>query len=50
MRVRVSNDAGILYAPQAQCIIAVFTKDLADDFKGRLAIAQAGRAVFEAFS
>ena len=47
---RVSNDAGILYAPRGQCVIAIFTKDLADDFKGRLAIGQAGRAVFEAFS
>ena len=47
---RVSNDAGILYAPQGQCIIAIFTKDLADDFKGRLAIGQVGRAAFEALS
>ena len=47
---RVSNDAGILYAPRGQCVIAIFTKDLADDFKGRLAIGQAARAVFEAFS
>ena len=47
---RVSNDAGILYAPKGPCIVAIFTKDLADDFEGRVAIAQVGRAVFDAFA
>jgi len=45
---RVSNDAGVLYAPRSACVIAVFTRDLADDLKGRMAIAQIGRAVYDA--
>lgn len=47
---RVSNDAGILYAPKSPCIVTVFTRDLADDLKGRMAIAQVGQAVYEAYS
>ncbi len=47
---RVSNDAGILYAPKSPCIVAVFTRDLADDLKGRMAIAEVGQAVYEAYS
>ncbi|HEX9245627.1 MAG TPA: serine hydrolase [bacterium] len=47
---RVSNDAGILYTPKSPCIVTVFTRDLADDLKGRMAIAQVGQAVYEAYS
>ncbi|HEX9244742.1 MAG TPA: gamma-glutamyltransferase, partial [bacterium] len=32
------------------CIVTVFTRDLADDLKGRMAIAQVGQAVYEAYS
>ncbi len=47
---RVSNDAAILYAPRSACVVTVFTRDLADDLKGRLAIGQVGRAVYEAYA
>jgi len=47
---RISNDAGILYAPKSPCIVSVFSRDLADDLKGRMAIAQVGQAVYEAYS
>lgn len=45
---RVSNDAGILYAPAGPCVVAVFASSLGDDLKGRLAIAQVGRAIYDA--
>lgn len=47
---RVSNDAAILYAPRSACVVAVFTRDLADERKGRLAIGQVGRAVYDAYA
>lgn len=47
---RVSNDAGVLFAPDGPCIVSVFTRDLADDLKGRLAVAQVGRAVYDAYA
>ena len=47
---RVSNDAGVLYTPSGPCIVSVFTRDLADDLKGRLAIAQAGRAIYDTYA
>jgi beta-lactamase class A len=47
---RVSNDAGVLFTPAGPCIVSVFTRDLADDLKGRLAIAQVGRAVYDAYA
>lgn len=47
---RVSNDAGVLFTPTGPCIVSVFTRDLADDLKGRLAIAQVGRAVYDAYA
>jgi beta-lactamase class A len=47
---RISNDAGILYTPAGPCVVAVFTKDLADDVEGRMVIARVGRAVYEAYS
>jgi beta-lactamase class A len=47
---RVSNDAGVLFTPAGPCIVSVFTCDLADDLKGRLAIAEIGRAVYEAYA
>jgi beta-lactamase class A len=46
----VSNDAGILYAPRGPVTVCVFTADLADDLKGRLAIAEVGRAVYDAYA
>ena len=47
---RVSNDAGVLFTSTGPCIVSVFTRDLADDFKGRLAIAEIGRAVYDAYA
>ena len=47
---RVSNDAGVLYTAAGPCIVSVFTRDLADDLKGRLAIAQVGRVVYDAYA
>ncbi|HLW49271.1 MAG TPA: serine hydrolase [bacterium] len=47
---RISNDAGVLFTPAGPCILSVFTRDLADDLKGRLAIAQVGRAVYDAYA
>jgi beta-lactamase class A len=47
---RVSNDAGVLFTPDGPCVVSVFTRDLADDFKGRLAIAEIGRAVYDAYA
>lgn len=47
---RVSNDAGVLYAPQSLCIIAVFTRDLSDDLQGRMALGEVGRAVYQAYA
>jgi beta-lactamase class A len=47
---RVSNDAGVLFTPAGPCIVSVFTRDLADDLKGRLAIAEIGRAVYNAYA
>ena len=47
---RVSNDAGVLFTPTGPCIVSVFTRDLADDLKGRLAIAEVGRAVHDAYA
>src|SRR5579864_1003922 len=47
---RVSNDAGVLYAPKSPCIVTVFTRDLADDLAGRMAIAEVGRALYEAYA
>jgi beta-lactamase class A len=47
---RVSNDAGVLYTPAGPCIVSVFTRDLADDLKGRLAIAQVGRAIYDTYA
>jgi beta-lactamase class A len=47
---RVSNDAGVLFTPAGPCIVSVFTRDLADDLKGRLAIAEVGRAVYDAYT
>ena len=45
---RVSNDAGVLYAPKSPCIVAVFTRDLSDDLQGRMAIGEVGRALYQA--
>jgi beta-lactamase class A len=47
---RVSNDAGVLFTPSGPCIVSVFTRDLADDLKGRLAIAEIGRAVYDVYA
>ena len=47
---RVSNDAGVLYTASGPCVVSVFTRDLADDLKGRLAIAEVGRAVYDAYA
>jgi beta-lactamase class A len=47
---RVSNDAGVLFTRGGPCIVSVFTRDLANDFKGRLAIAEIGRAVYDAYA
>jgi beta-lactamase class A len=47
---RVSNDAGVLFTGTGPCVISVFTRDLADDFKGRLAIAQVGRTIYDAYA
>ncbi len=47
---RVSNDAAVLYAPKSTCVVTVFTRDLADDLKGRMAIAQVGRTVYDAYA
>ncbi|HLJ58280.1 MAG TPA: serine hydrolase [bacterium] len=47
---RVSNDAAILYAPKSTCVVTVFTRDLSDDLKGRMAIGQVGRAVYDAYT
>jgi len=47
---RVSNDAGVLYTATGPCVMSVFTRDLADDLKGRLAIAQVGRTVYDAYA
>jgi beta-lactamase class A len=47
---RVSNDAGVLFTPDGPCVVSVFTCDLADDLKGRLAIAEIGRAVYDAYA
>lgn len=47
---RVSNDAGVLYTAAGPCVVSVFTRDLADDLKGRLAIAEVGRAVYDAYA
>jgi beta-lactamase class A len=47
---RISNDAGVLFTPSGPCIVSVFTRDLADDLKGRLAIADIGRAVYDAYA
>ena len=47
---RVSNDAGILDTPRGPCVISVFGKDLGEDLKGQMAIAQVGRAVYEAYA
>lgn len=47
---RVSNDAGVLYTGTGPCVISVFTRDLADDLAGRLAIAQVGRTIYDAYA
>ena len=47
---RVSNDAGVLFTASGPCVVSVFTRDLADDLKGRLAIAQVGRAIYDAYA
>lgn len=47
---RVSNDAAILYAPKSACVVTVFTRDLVDDLKGRMAIGEVGRAVYDAYA
>jgi beta-lactamase class A len=47
---RVSNDAGVLDTPKGPCVISVFGKDLGDDLEGHTAIAQVGRAVYEAYA
>ena len=47
---RVSNDAGVLYTATGPCVVSVFTRDLADDLQGRLAIAEVGRAVYDAYA
>jgi beta-lactamase class A len=47
---RVSNDAGVLYTATGPCVISVFTRDLADDLAGRMAIAQVGRAIYDAYA
>lgn len=47
---RVSNDAGVLYTASGPCVVSVFTRDLTDDLKGRLAIAEVGRAVYDAYA
>jgi beta-lactamase class A len=47
---QISNDAGVLFTPDGPCVVSVFTRDLADDLKGRLAIAEIGRAVYNAYA
>lgn len=47
---RVSNDAGILYTATGPCVVTVFSRDLADDLRGRMAIAQIGRAIYDAYA
>jgi len=47
---RISNDAGVLFTASGPCVVSVFTRDLADDLKGRLAIAQVGRAIHDAYA
>jgi beta-lactamase class A len=47
---RVSNDAGVLYTKTGPVVVSVFTRDLADDLKGRLAIAEVGRAIYDAYA
>jgi len=47
---RVSNDAGVLYAPGSVCIVTVFTRDLGSDLEGAAAIGHVGRAVYDAYA
>lgn len=47
---RVSNDAGVLYAPSSVCVVSVFTRDLANDLDGATAIGHVGRAVYDAYA
>jgi beta-lactamase class A len=47
---RVSNDAGVLYAPAGVCIVTVFTRDLESDVEGATAIGHVGRAVYDAYA
>src|SRR5207302_534131 len=47
---RRATDPGIRSAPKSPCIVTVFTRDLADALKGRMASAQVGQAVYEAYS
>jgi beta-lactamase class A len=47
---RVSNDAGVLYAPGSVCVVSVFTRDLGSDLEGATAIGHVGRAVYDAYA
>jgi beta-lactamase class A len=47
---RVSNDAGVLYAPSSVCLVSVFTRDLASDLDGATAIGRVGRTVYDAYA
>jgi len=40
----------VLYAPRSACIVSVFTRDLASDLDGAMAIGHVGRAVYDAYA
>jgi len=47
---RVSDDAGVLYAPASACIVSVFMRDRASDLEGATATGHVGRAVYDAYA